>query len=112
MIFELPFDLIVMGRTHPPVPAVQFTLLFFLPLFLWEFSSFALLTLSPLMKLSKYTLFSVAAMLYVFAVWALFGFPYPSRPIPFALNVISKILAFAAAITLFLPQREQAQEGL
>jgi hypothetical protein len=34
MIFELPFDLIVMWRTYPPMPATQFTLLYFLPLFL------------------------------------------------------------------------------
>jgi hypothetical protein len=36
MMFELPFDLIVMWRTYPPAPATQFTLLYFLPLFLWE----------------------------------------------------------------------------
>jgi hypothetical protein len=33
------------------------------------------------------------------------GFGYPSTPAPYALNVISKILAFIAALTLFLPQR-------
>ncbi len=43
MIFELPFDLIVMWRTYPPTPATLFTLLFFLPLFLVEVSSIALL---------------------------------------------------------------------
>jgi hypothetical protein len=36
MIFELPFDLIVMFRTYPPTPATLYTLLFFLPLFLVE----------------------------------------------------------------------------
>ena len=35
MIFELPFDLIVMHRIFPPMSA-QFRLLFFLPLFLVE----------------------------------------------------------------------------
>ena len=103
MIFELPFDLIVMWRTFPPAPATQFTLLYFLPLFLVEMSSFSLLTLSPLTKLSKYTLFSLAAVFFVFAVWALFGFSYPSHPIPFALNAVSKILSFVAAVTLFSP---------
>ncbi len=44
-------------------------------------------------------------MLAVFAVWALAGFGYPSAPLPFALNVVSKILAFVAALGLFLPQR-------
>src|SRR5207244_13388106 len=57
MIFELPFDLIVMWRTYPPAPEIPFTLLFFLPLFLVEVSSFAMLALSPVMKLSRYTLF-------------------------------------------------------
>jgi len=105
MIFELPFDLIVMWRTYPPAPATQFTLLYFLPLFLIEISSFSLLTLSPLMKLSKFTFFSLAAMFFVFAVWALFGFSYPSHPIQFVLNAVSKILSFVAAITLFLPKK-------
>ena len=62
MIFELPFDLIVMWRTFPPTPPVLFTLLFFLPLFLVEILSFALLTLSPAMRLSRYTLFLLATM--------------------------------------------------
>ncbi len=105
MIFELPFDLIIMWRTYAPAPATEFTLLFFLPLFLWEISSFALVTWSPLAKLSKYTLFSLAAMFSVFAVWALFGFSYPSSPIPIALNAVSKILCFVVSITLFLPQK-------
>ena len=103
MIFELPFDLIVMGRTSPPEPATQYTLLYFLPLFLVEISSFSLLTLSPLTNLSKSTLFSLAAMFFVFAIWALFGFSYPSQPLPIALNAVSKVLSFVAATTLFLP---------
>ena len=106
MIFELPFDLIVMWRTYPPAPEVLFTLLFFLPLFLVEALSFAMLTLSPLMKLSRYTLFLLAGIFLSFAVWALFGFAYPAAPIPVALNTISKILAFATAVSLFLPQEK------
>jgi len=102
MIFEFPFDLIVMHRIYPPMSA-QFRLLFFLPLFLVEISSLSLLTLSPLAKVSRFTLFSLAAMFLIFAVWALFGFSYPSRPIPFALNAASKILCFIASVTLFLP---------
>ena len=104
MIFELPFDLITMWRTYPPTPTTLFTLLFFLPLFIWELSSYALLTLSPLLRISKYTLFALAAMFLVFAVWALFGFSYPSSTLPFALNVLSKLLCYVVAITLFLPQ--------
>lgn len=88
MIFELPFDLIVMTRTYPPIPPFPtlFRLLFFLPLFLVEISTFSLLTLSPITKLSKYTLFSLAGMFFVFAIWALLGFSYPSDPIPLALT--------------------------
>ena len=106
MIFELPFDLIVMWRTYPPTPATQFTLLFFLPLFLVEISSFAMLALSPVMKLSRYTLFLLAGIFLIFAVWALFGFSYPETPIPIILNVVSKILAFAVAVSLFVPHEK------
>jgi hypothetical protein len=88
MIFELPFDLIVMWRTYPPTPEIPFTLLFFLPLFLVEISSFAMLALSPVMKLSRYTLFLLAGMFLIFAVWAVFGFAFPAAPIPVALNVV------------------------
>jgi hypothetical protein len=104
MIFELPFDLIVMSRTYPPVPPspTLYRLLFFLPLFLVEISTFSFLALSPLTKLSKYTLFSAAAMFFVFAVWALFGFSYPSDLTTIAFNGISKVLAFVTAITLFV----------
>jgi hypothetical protein len=109
MIFELPFDLIVMWRTYPPAPEIAFTLLFFLPLFLVEVSSFAMLTFSPSMKLSRYTLFLLAGMFLIFAVWALFGFAYPATPIPIALNIISKVMAFAIAISLFLPQKKIAK---
>jgi hypothetical protein len=108
MIFELPFDLIVMWRTYPPTPAIPFTLLFFLPLFLVEVSSFAMLMLSPAMKLSRATLFLLAGMFLIFAVWAVSGFAYPAAPLPVALNVISKILAFATAVSLFLPPEKSA----
>ena len=45
---------------------------------------------------------TVAGMLVVFAVWAVFGFAFPAEPLPLALNVISKILCFVAAIMLFV----------
>ena len=78
-----------------------------LPLFLIEVTSFALLALSPLAKLSSYTLFLLAGMFFVFAIWAVFGFAYPSAPIPIALNMISKVLAFATAVSLFLSPEKQ-----
>ena len=106
MIFELPFDLIVMARTSPlyPDPAL-YRALFFVPLFLVEITTLSRLTLSPMVRLTRATFVTFALMLLVFAVWALDGFGYPSAPVPIALNMVSKILAFAVALTLFLPPR-------
>jgi len=92
-----------MGRTSPPAPVTLLTLIFFLPLILVEILSLVMLTFSPVMKLSRSTLFLLAGMFVIFAVWAMFGFAYPATPLPIALNMISKVLAFAAAISLFLP---------
>jgi len=103
MIFELPFDLIVMTRTYVPRPAPLFILLFFLPLFIVEVLSLAMLTFSPRMRVSRLSLLIFAGMLLIFAVWALFGMAYPYDPIPIVLNVASKIVAFAAAVSLFAP---------
>jgi hypothetical protein len=110
MIFELPFDLIIMARIYPPIPPdpAGYRALFFAPLFLVEITTLLLLTLSPMVRLSKATFFSLAAMLAVFAVWALFGFGYPSAPVPITLNVVSKLLAFVTVLSLFLPQRPEA----
>ena len=105
MIFELPFDIIVMWRTYPPDPAALYTLLFFFPLFLMELLSFAMLLLSPCVRFSRYTLFALAGMFLVFAVWAVFGFTYPLSPLPITFNVVSKALAFAVAVSLFIPER-------
>jgi hypothetical protein len=103
MIFEFPFDLIVMARTNPPLPAhsTLYRQLFFLPLFLVEFSTVLLLTLLPSMRLTARAAYAVAAMFAVFALWAAFGFAFPDEPLPYALNVVSKILCFVAAIMLF-----------
>ena len=108
-IFEFPFDLVVVTRTYPiPPDPAGYRALFFLPLFAIALSTLALLTLSPMVRLSRATFWSLALMLAVFAVWALSGFGYPSAPLPIALNVVSKILAFVTALTLFLPLRDQA----
>ena len=103
MIFEFPFDLIVMTRTNPPIPThpMLYRQLFFLPLFLVEFATVSLLTLLPSVRLTAYTAYAVAGMFLVFAVWAAFGFAFPAEPLPLALNVFSKILCFVAAIMLF-----------
>jgi hypothetical protein len=111
MVFELPFDLIVMARTYPPIPPnpALYRVVFFAPLFLVEMTTLALLTWSPMVRLTRATFFAFALMLAVFAVWALAGFEYPSTPLPYALNVVSKLLAFATILTLFLPLGAQAE---
>jgi hypothetical protein len=110
MIFEFPFDLIVMARTYPAIPPdpALYRALFFAPLFLVEATTLSLLTFSPMVKVSRGALFSFALLLAVFAAWGLTGFAYPSAPVPYAFNVLSKILAFVVAVCLFLPQRAQA----
>ncbi len=107
MIFELPFDLIVMARTYPALPPdpVLYRAVFFTPLFLVELTTLSLLTLSPMVRVRKSTFFCFALMIGVFAIWALFGFGYPMSALPITMNVVSKILAFATALTLFLPDR-------
>ena len=104
MIFELPFDLIVIARTVPSIPPspTLYRELFFFPLFIAEISTIALLTLLPTTRISKYTLYALAGMFFVWVGWALFGFHYPNAPIPYALNAISKVLSFVSVITLFL----------
>jgi uncharacterized membrane protein YdcZ (DUF606 family) len=103
MFFEVPFDLIVMPQTHPPLPALQYSLLLFLPLMLVIAGTFALLTTTPSTRLSKYTLFLLAAMFFVFAAWAMVGFSYPSNPWSFTFNSVSKVLSFLTGISLFVP---------
>jgi hypothetical protein len=84
MIFELPFDLIVMTRTNPELPthSMLYRQLFFLPLFLAELSTLSLLTLLPSMRVTAYAAYAVAGMFAVFAVWAAFGFSFPAEPLP------------------------------
>jgi ABC-2 type transport system ATP-binding protein len=107
MIFELPFDLIVMARTYPGLPPdpVLYRAVFFTPLFFVELTTLWLLTLSPMVRVRKSTFFCFALMIGVFAIWALFGFGYPQSALPITMNVVSKILAFITALTLFLPDR-------
>ena len=103
MIFEFPFDLIIMTRSNPPIPAhpMLYRQLLYLPLFLAALSTISLLTLLPSMRVTAHACYAVSGMFVVFAVWAAFGFAFPAEPLPLALNVISKILCFVAAIMLF-----------
>src|SRR5215831_12715776 len=107
MIFELPFDLIVMARTYPALPPdpAFYRAVFFTPLIMVELTTLWLLTLSPMVRVRRSTFFSFALMIGVFGIWALFGFGYPQSALPITMNVVSKILAFITALTLFLPDR-------
>lgn len=109
MIFEFPFDLIIMERVwvYLPLPAWYWALTF-VPLFTIEFTTLLLLRLSPAVRVTRATFITFALMIGVFAVWALAGFGYPSTPVPFALNVVSKLLAFAVVLTLFFPRQGPA----
>ena len=104
MIFELPFDPIVIFRIHMVLPDPPPWTLVYVPLLLVEITTLLLLRLSPMVRLTRATFLCFALMLGVWAAWALAGFGYPSARLPIALNIASKILAFAAAFTLFLPQ--------
>lgn len=103
-IFELPFDLIVMPVTYPAIPPdpVLYRQLFFLPLFMIELSTISLLTLLPSMKITEKSLYALAGMFSVFAIWAMFGFGFPDEILSKSLNIISKILCFVTAIMLFV----------
>jgi hypothetical protein len=54
------------------------------------------------MRVTAYAAYAVAGMFVVFAVWAALGFAFPMEPLLLALNVMSKILCFVAAIMLFV----------
>jgi small-conductance mechanosensitive channel len=105
MIFEFPFDLIVMTRVYPPLPPDPslYRVMFFAPLFLIEFLTVSLLSLVPTVQLTRPTLVCFALMLLVFAAWALAGFGFPATASFYAFNVVSKIIALATALTLFIP---------
>ena len=110
MIFELPFDLIVMGRTYPPIPPDPAVLraLFFFPLFLIELTTMSLLFFSPLFKVTKYTLYCLAGMFFVFAIWGSLSFSFAYTAEFLILNVAAKALAFVTVVTLFLPEKNLA----
>jgi hypothetical protein len=105
MIFEFPFDLIVMTRIYPPIPPDPslHVVLFFAPLFVIEFLTLSLVSFVPTARLTRPTFFCFALMLLVFAAWALAGFGFPATAGSYAFNAVSKIIAFVTALTLFIP---------
>ncbi|MGH3408463.1 MAG: hypothetical protein ACRDRJ_39110, partial [Streptosporangiaceae bacterium] len=113
MIFELPFDLIIMTRTYPPVapdPAL-YRLVFFAPLLLVDITTLLLLSTTARVRLTRPAFLSLALMLVVFAAWAADGFGYPAAPFPIAMNVVSKLLAFAVVLGLCWPARAAVPTG-
>jgi len=113
MIFELPFDLIVMGRTVPPIPPDPAVLraLFFFPLFLVELTTISLMFFSPLFKVSGYALYCLAGMFLVFAVWGFLSFSFAYTLTFLVLNVVAKGMAFAVSVALFLPEKDRPLPG-
>jgi hypothetical protein len=107
MIFEFPFDLLVMTRLRPvPDPTLYWAL--FIATFGVEFTTLALLSLSPLVRLSRPAFVALALMLLIFGIWVLCGFGGPSAALPVAFNAVSKVMAFIVVLSLFLSQRRQA----
>jgi hypothetical protein len=107
MIFQFPFDLVIMTRIYPapPDPALYWVLI--VVTFVVEFTTLALLSLSPLVRLSRVAFFAFALMLLIFGIWALSGFGEPSAPLPFACNAASKIMAFVVGLSLFRARARQ-----
>jgi hypothetical protein len=113
MIFELPFDLIVMTRVYHPAgqdPAVRLTA-FFATLFIVEITTLMLLSTSARVRLTRPAVLALGLMLIVFAAWAAGGFAYPAAGFPIAMNVLSKLLAFAVVLGLFLPGQARDRAG-
>jgi hypothetical protein len=98
MIFELPYVLIVVPKVKAPlVPEI----IFLIPLFTIIFTTLSMLFFSKKVAITKYSVYLFALMLFVFALWALDGYSYPSNPFSFLMNAISKVLSFAAAAAMF-----------
>ena len=112
IIFEIPFDLIILWRVSPPPPpGVQLIVFFFTSFILFQILSLLMLTFTPVVRVSRLTLFLLAGMFLIFAVWAVFGYAPPETPLPVALNIVSKMLAFATAVSLFLPEEKSVWFG-
>ncbi len=102
MVFEFFFDLIVIPQIQAPAT--------FLAAYFGTLDFAVLLTLSLLFLprrvfVTRHSIYALGAMFIVFAIWALFGFSYPSNPASFTLNAISKVLGFITIIFLFTTEK-------
>jgi hypothetical protein len=101
MIFEFPFDMIVIPQIIAPAKLLVAE---FVPLDFAVLLTLSLLLLSRRVHITRYSIYVLGAMFIIFAVWASFGFAYPSSPIPFTLNAISKVLSFITIVFLFMTE--------
>ena len=104
VMFEFPFDWIIMWHLNVPTPVAVYRWLYFMPLFLFIIATLAICTLTPAARLRRETLFALAAMFLLWAGWAITtGFAYPSSAVPLVFNVTSKLAAAVAGIMIFMP---------
>jgi hypothetical protein len=109
MVFEFPFVLIVIPRVKAPlIPEI----IFLTPLFTIIFTTLALLLLSRRIAITKYSVYFLAGMIFIFAIWALEGYSYPTNPVSFTLNAISKVLGFACVAALFSSRESRGSQKL
>lgn len=98
MVFELPFALIIIPLVKAPLLA---EILFLVPLFTIVIATLSMLLLSRRIALTKNAVYIFAGMMFVFALWAVDGYSYPTNLLTIALNGISKVLSFACIGALF-----------
>lgn len=107
MVFEFVFDMIVIPQIKAPAILLVAE---FIPLDFAVLLTLSLLLLSRRVSITRYSLYALGAMFIVFAVWAWFGFSYPSSPVPFTLNAVSKVLSFITIAFLFQNGSKQLTE--
>jgi hypothetical protein len=98
MIFEFLFDWIVIPQANA---SITILVVYFTPLFIIEVATICLLTLCRRVSITRYSLYSLGAMLIVFGLWVFKGYSYPSSPVIYLLNAVSKVLSFTTIIALF-----------
>jgi len=103
MAFEFAFDWIVIPQVDAPP---RYIVAFFVPLLIGVMTTLSLLLLCKCVSVTRYAVYSLGAMLIVFAAWALAGFSYQSKPAPFVLNAIAKVLSFVTVAALFSLNRK------